>query len=197
MSLGDAFQADVDQALDLSARQAPLPDMPKPRGLWRTAADSLIGAGAKMQASALEVGKVIGPALTFAADPSNAEALEQIKQPPDFRQNELSRPFRDFERGLRPDPATAGKAEQVVYGAVGPLATLVGSTVFGGLPGLVAASAEAGFSQSEDLAQQGVDFKTRTAVGALTAGVTAGTALLPMAGQTLKQTAGLYLLGLR
>ena len=88
MSLGDAYQDDVDRALDASAALAPDPVAPKPRGLWRTAADSLIGAGAKIQASALEVGNVIGPALALSADPSNADALEAVKRAPDFRQNE-------------------------------------------------------------------------------------------------------------
>lgn len=195
MSLGDAFQADVDKALDFQASQPVAPAKPEPRSLWGVAADSLRGAGSRVMASALEVGQVVGPAFAFAADPSDEESLAQIKKAPDFRQNQMSKPFRDFERGLRPDPATAGKAEQIVYGAVGPIATLVGSAVAGGVPGLVAASAETGFSQAEDLAQQGVDFKTRTAVGTLTAGVTAGSALLPMAGPTVKATVGLYVAG--
>ena len=195
MSLGDAYQEDVDRALDAQARLAPDPVMPKPRGLWRTAADSLLGAGAKLQASALEVGNVIGPALALSADPSNADALEAVKHAPDFRQTEQSKPFRDFERKLRPDPVTASKAEEVVYGATGAMATLVGATVLGGIPGLAAAAGEQGFSTAEDLAQQGVDLKTRTGVGALTAGVTGVSALLPMAGPTVKATVGLYLAG--
>lgn len=195
MSLGDAYQDDVDRALDASAALAPDPVAPKPRGLWRTAADSLLGAGAKLQASALEVGNVIGPALALSADPSNAEALEAVKRAPDFRQTDQSKPFRDFERKLRPDPVTASKAEEVVYGATGAMATLVGGAVLGGVPGLAAAAGEQGFSASEDLAQQGVDLKTRTAVGALTAGVTGASALLPMAGPTVKATIGLYLAG--
>lgn len=195
MSLGDAYQEDVDRALDAQAALPVDRVMPKPRGLWRTAADSLLGAGAKLQASALEVGNVIGPALALSADPSNAEALEAVKRAPDFRQTEQSKPFRDFERKLRPDPVTASKAEEVVYGATGAMATLVGSAVLGGVPGLAAAAGEQGFSAAEDLAQQGVDLKTRTAVGALTAGVTGVSALLPMAGPTLKATIGLYLAG--
>lgn len=195
MSLGDAFQADVDQALDFRAKLAPEPEKPKGRGLWRTAFDSLAGAGAKAQASMLEVGRVVGPALTLSADPSNAEALALVKKAPDFRENEQSKPFRDYERALRPDPVTAGEAEKIVYGFVGPMASLVGGAVVGGIPGLVSVAAETGFSQSEDLAQQGVDIKTRTAIGGLTTVVTAGSALLPMAGSTVPKTIALYALG--
>lgn len=195
MSLGDAYQDDVDRALDAQAALPVDPVMPKPRGLWRTAADSLLGSGAKLQASALEIGNVIGPALALSADPSNADALEAVKRAPDFRQTEQSKPFRDFERKLRPDPVTASKAEEVVYGATGAMATLVGGAVLGGVPGLAAAAGEQGFSASEDLAQQGVDLKTRAAVGALTAVVTGASALLPMAGPTVKATIGLYLAG--
>lgn len=195
MSLGDAFQADVDQALDFRAKLAPEPEKPKGRGLWRTAFDSLAGAGAKAQASMLEVGRVVGPALTLSADPSNAEALDLVKKAPDFRENEQSKPFRDYERALRPDPVTAGEAEKIVYGFVGPMASLVGGAVVGGIPGLASVAAETGFSQSEDLAQQGVDIKTRTAIGGLTTVVTAGSALLPMAGSTVPKTIALYALG--
>lgn len=195
MSLGDAFQADVDQALDFRAKLAPDPEKPKGRGLWRTAFDSLAGAGAKAQASMLEVGRVVGPALTLSADPSNAEALDLVKKAPDFRENEQSKPFRDYERALRPDPVTAGEAEKIVYGFVGPMVSLVGGTVVGGIPGLASVAAETGFSQSEDLAQQGVDIKTRTAIGGLTTVVTAGSALLPMAGSTVPKTIALYALG--
>jgi hypothetical protein len=181
------------------ARQlATLPPEPPPRaqrGMWGTAIDSLRGAAAKTTASMLEVGRVIGPAFTLGADPGNAELLEAVKRPPDFGQNDLSQPFRDFERTLRPDPATASTAERLVYGAVGPMAELVGGAMLGGPAGILAASADTGFSQAEDLRQQGVDLATRTGVGALTATATAAGAFLPMAGSTLKSTAGLYLAG--
>ena len=181
--------------VDALAALPPEPPKRQERGIWKTAVDSLRGAGAKAMASAVEVGRVVGPAVALASDPNDAQALEAVKAPIDFGQNELSKPFRDFERTLRPDPATAGKAEQIVYGAVGPLASLVGAAVVGGPAGIVAASGEMGFSAAEDLRREGVDLGTRTAVGALTAGVNIAGAALPLAGQTLKSTAGLYLLG--
>lgn len=173
---------------------APAPLAKPARGLWRAAADSLIGAGAKIVASMTELGSAVGPALALGADPTSNELLEAVKKPPDFRQNEISKPFRDFERRMRPDPVTAGTAERIVYGAVGPMATVVGGALTGGVPGVLGVAAESGFSASEDLAQQGVDLKTRSAVGAVTA---AGTALavLPAAGQTIKGTVALYLAG--
>lgn len=192
MSLFDLYQDGTDGAVQAMIDAPIAPPKPPERGLWRTAADSLRGAGAKAMASVLEVGGAIGPGLVADLDTA---ALDKAKAPLDFGQSEQSRPFRDFERSLRPDPATAGKAEQIVYGLVGPAVGIVGAAVAGGVPGLVAAAGEMGFSESEELRQKGVDLGTRSAVGALTAGVTAVGGVLPLAGPTLKATAGLYLAG--
>lgn len=189
------MQFDHSEQVNALAALPPEPVKKPERGLWATAKDSLIGAAAKAQASAIEVGNVIGPALALAGDPGNDAALEAVKRPPGFGQTDVSKPFRDFERDLRPDPATAGMAEQIVYGATGPMVSLVGATLLGGPAGLAAASGEMGFSQAEDLRVQGVGLGTRSTVGVLTAGVTAASAALPLAGQTLKQTAALYLTG--
>ena len=59
MSLGALYQADIDKALDLSA-SLPATPPPKPsRGIWATVGDSLRGAGARINASLLEAGKVV------------------------------------------------------------------------------------------------------------------------------------------
>jgi len=109
--------------------------------------------------------------------------------------SDVGRSFRNVAEELRPDPATASTAENVVFGVVRPLAKLAAGGMLAGPAGLGLASAEEGFTQSEDLARQGVDVNTRSKVGTLTAGVTAATAGLPMAGSTLKATAALYLAG--
>jgi hypothetical protein len=101
-----------------------------------------------------------------------------------------------FGADLRPDPLTAGTAENIVFGltkgltkAIGAAATLgpvAGAAVFGGSEGLTAA---------EDLATQGVDQETRTKVGAVTGVMNAAGVLLPVAGKTLAQTAALVVAG--
>jgi hypothetical protein len=192
MALGDLYQGDVDLSLAQMAAAPIDPPKPESRNWFRAAYDSLRGhVGAKTAASVLELGAAIGPGMVADLDNS---ALDQAKKPLSFRQNEQSKPFRDFEKTLRPDPLTSSKAEQIIYNTVGPLASIASGMVLGGLPGLAAAAAEQGFSQSEDLAQQGVDLKTRTAIGTLTAGVNTAMGVVPMAGPTLKATAGLYLL---
>jgi hypothetical protein len=195
MSLGALYQADIDKALDLSAALPATPP-PKPsRGIWATVGDSLRGAGARINASLLEAGNVVGAAATI--DINTEESLEVLKGDPDriFRENDLSRQFREFERTLRPDPATASTAEQVVYGLVGPAASLVGGALLGGLPGVGLVSAEMGFSESENLAREGVSLGARSGVGAVTTAVNTAFAALPMMGSSLKTTAGLYLTG--
>ena len=151
--------------------------------------------GARIGASLLEVGKVAGAAATI--DMNTEESLAVLKGEPDrlFRENDLSRQFRDFERALRPDPATASTAEMVIHGLVGPAAALVGGALLGGLPGVGLVSAEMGFSEAEDLAREGVSLGARTGVGAVTAATNTAFAALPMMGASLKTTAALYLTG--
>ena len=192
MAWGEVFQADTDRVIaDLARSQ--LPTARKERGLWATAGASIAGAGAKGVAAALEVGRVIGPALAF--DPTSDESLAAVKAKPDFGESDITKPIRDYERSLRPDPQTASKAEQLVYGAVGPVASLVGGAIVAGPAGLLGASVSEGMGHAEDLRQSGVDIGTRTAVGAVTAAVTFGSAALPLMGSTVPRTLGLYAAG--
>jgi hypothetical protein len=52
-----------------------------------------------------------------------------------------------------------------------------------------------GLTTAEDLANQGVDQQTRSKVGAVTGAMSAAGVVLPVAGKTLAQTAGLVLVG--
>lgn len=183
---------DLEAVRALAGTPVPKP-APPDRGLWRAALDSVVGAGAKALASAVEVGSALGAAAAF--DPTSDASLEAVKRPLEFGQNDVSKPYRDFERRLRPDPATAGKAEEVVYGAVGPVAEFITAGLLGGPAGLAAAAGEMGFSTAEDLRQQGVSLPARTAVGAVTAALAGGGAVVPLVGATPARTLGLWAIG--
>lgn len=113
----------------------------------------------------------------------------------DYR-SEAGALFRNVARDYRPDPATTHAAEQVVFdiARVGSKA-ITAAVAMGNVPGAVAAGMEEGFSQADDLAQQGVDLATRTKVGAVTAVTNAASFALPVAGKTWQQTVGLALAG--
>jgi hypothetical protein len=102
----------------------------------------------------------------------------------------------EYARSLRPDPATASAAENVVFGLTRGLTKAVGSVVaLGPAAGAVAfGGSEAGVTY-EDLTRQGVDPATAGKAAAVSGVVNAASVVLPMAGPTLKATAGLYLAG--
>lgn len=113
----------------------------------------------------------------------------------DYR-SEGGRLFRNVAKEYMPDPLTAHGAEVVV----GDLFRLGGKAVSAGMTlgpvaGAVVSGLEEGFTASDKLADQGVDLKTRTKVGAVTAAVTAAGFALPVAGKTIPQTVGLALAG--
>lgn len=211
MALGDLYQQDVDRSLSTMAALPPesAPKRNDERTAWGAPWRAVKAAAADVLGSTADVIKGYGAAsaMTLEADPvaraalgdkaiqqGAAEGRRQIESG-EALVSDVGRSFRSVSEEQRPDPATASKAEQIVFGVVRPVAKLVGGGLTMGPIGIGLASAEEGFTQSEDLRQQGVDVATRTKIGALTAVTNAVGAFLPMAGPTLKATAGLYLLG--
>lgn len=209
MSLGDLYQQDVDRSLATMAAAPPEPPKRDDRSAWGAPWRAVKAAAADVLGSTADVLKGYGAAsaMTLEADPvaravlgdkavqeGAAEGRRQIATG-EALVSDVGQSFRQVSKDQRPDPATASKAEQIVFGVVRPVTKLVGAGVTLGPIGIGLASAEEGFTQSEDLREQGVDLATRTKIGTLTAGMNAAGAFLPMAGPTLKATAGLYLPG--
>lgn len=96
----------------------------------------------------------------------------------------------------RPDPVTAHTAERLVFDFSRFATKAIGYSLAGGpVVGGALTAADEGMTAAEQLRQQGVDEGTRTAAGAV-AGVAAGLGVvLPVAGRTALQTAGLVALG--
>lgn len=110
--------------------------------------------------------------------------------------SEAGRAFRNVSADYTPDPQTAHVAESAVFNLfrVGSKA-LTSAATMGNIPGAVVAGIEEGFTQSDQLGQQGVDLATRSKVGAVTALTNALGFALPVAGATWKSTAALAVAG--
>ena len=209
MSLGELYQQDVDRSLSTMAAIPPDPPKRDERTAWGAPWRAIKAAAADVLGSTADVLKGYGAAsaMTLEADPVARAVLgdkavqqgaaegRRLFATGEALVSDVGQSFRQVSKDQRPDPVTASKAEQIVFGVVRPVSKLVAGGVMAGPFGIVGAAGEEGFTQSEDLREQGVDFATRTKIGTLTAGVNAAGAFLPMAGPTLKATAGLYLLG--
>lgn len=133
---------------------------------------------------------------TEAEDKQNREAVEKLRTTgPDYM-TEGGRSFRNVAQDYTPDPLTAHAAERMVFDFSRVASKAISSAVaLGPIPGAVVAGAEEGFTQSDALAEQGVDLATRSKVGAVTAATNAVSFALPVAGKTVAQTAVLVLAG--
>lgn len=205
MGLLDAYQDSTDTALDVMAKLPPeAPKIGAKHSAWSTLPRAIAAAATEITGGALDLAGAYGQVqAAYGADPFDPEKRKERLEIADRLKDEginwrtdESKGVYKFARDLRPDPLTASKAEQIIFGlgkgltkaigagmALGPVA---GAAVFGGSEGAV---------QAEDLAEQGVDFETRAKVGGVAAAINAAGMALPVAGQTLKQTAGLVVAG--
>lgn len=214
---GDAYQADVDAALDLRTADRstadPLPQAPRPLNAWRAATAAPRGVGAAANESAGFLADVLGAFGQVSAGTdarsggmfslsTDEEARQQeqarqkmLKQGIDFT-SEAGEDFRSVAREWMPDPLTAHWSEQTVFSLSRFATKAVGYTMTGGaIPGAALVAADEGMTTASDLKAQGVDEATRTKVGALTGVTSAAGVLLPVAGKTTLQTLGLVVAG--
>jgi hypothetical protein len=214
MPIIDAHEGDLQAAsTDLVQRpQAPRKESPRfsiwgtltaaPKGMAAGAADAagstadLLGAFGQALATTEPSAGGMFSLPTPKERKENAAATEKMRTEGLDFMSEGGRSFRNASRDYMPDPATAHAAEQAVgeLFRVGTKA-IAAAAVMGPVAGAVVSGAEEGFTASDKLAQQGVDLETRSAVGAVTAAVQAGSFALPVAGKTWGQTIGLALAG--
>lgn len=207
MGLLDTYQEGTETSLQFM-QDRPL-EQPKPKPKWSgwstlpravAAGVSEVGAnvsdvlGASAQAYA-DFGLTQNPLQPMTEEQRQARNQSIIDFSPNFRP-EQSKPLYQFSDSLRVDPDTATMAESLFFSLGKGLTKAIGGAVVAGpIGGAAVLGVSEGMTTAEDLANQGVDLATRTQVGAVTGVITGATAALPVAGQTLAQTAGLALVG--
>lgn len=212
MSILDKYAEESERAIVAAPPVAPKPQAPRfslwgmtsaaPKGLAAGAAENIASTadilGAFGQVMGATDGRTGGMFSTMTPKERTdfEKANEQLAADGIDYRSEGGRSFRNVAKDYMPDPLTAHGAEVVV----GDLFRLGGKAVAAGMTlgpvaGAVVAGSEEGFTTSDKLADQGVDLKTRTKVGAVTAAVTAAGFALPVAGKTAGQTIGLALAG--
>lgn len=113
-----------------------------------------------------------------------------------FRDNAAGQALREVSEFYKPDPQTAGKAEQLAFGLTKFVTKAVGHTATLGPIGAVTLGVDEGMTTSEELARQGVDLDTRSKVGAIAGVAAGGSVLLPVAApSSVLKTTGLVLAG--
>ncbi len=177
------------------ARLPPEPPKAPPKAsIWAQIPRGVAAAGAEVfgQLQALDSRINDGmPDRRPADDPWRVEAERGQR-----RQIEIGRRADDFARELRPDAATAGTAEQVLFGLSKGLTKAVGSVVaLGPMGGAAAFGGSEAATTYGDLTRDGVDPGTAGKAAAVVGVANTVGVALPMVGPTLKATAGLYLAG--
>ena len=185
----------ADATLAASPRYiAPPRVAPEPKfSAWSAIPRGIGEAGAQVMATVADVGGAL--AYVRDASPEQRRQMDATGVPASAFSSEFGDSLRDRGRELRPDPQTAGVAEQLLYGFARGAAKIVGGAVVGGVPGVLAMGVEEAVSQSDDLRRTGVtDPEVRSKAG-LVQGAGLAAAALPVVGQSLKATAALYLAG--
>lgn len=208
MGLLDAYEDSANTALKVMESRPPEIEKPKAKhSAWSAPFRAVAAGGAEVLGNVIDVAAAAGQVSAsvggitpgFDAQKNrqqSVEAMDTLKTDGiNWRTDEGQQAYK-FGADLRPDPQTAGTAENLVFSLTKGLTKAIGSAAtLGPVAGAAAFGASEGMTASEDLATQGVDLETRSKVGAVTAGFNAAGVLLPVAGQTLKQTAGLVAVG--
>lgn len=210
MGLLDAYQDSTDTALRVMAARPLEPEAPTPkRSAWTAPFRAVAAGAAEVAGNVMDTAGAFGQVsaaaggLTPGFDPDQAknrnatvEAFDKLKtEGIDWRIDEGRQAYK-FGADLRPDPLTAGAAENIVFVLTKGLTKAIGAAAtLGPVGGATAFGASEGMTTAEDLATQGVDQETRTKVGAVVGAMSAAGVALPVAGKTLAQTAGLVVTG--
>ncbi len=197
MSLLDLHGPDIAAAAPLY-----VPPAPKPRRAWGEATALFRGAGEGLTQIGATIGAVLAQgdsAVGSGLEPNPLMGTDAGRMVSEVGAERRRQRDRDIEairaggRSLRPDEA-ASTAEQVIYGMARSVTKVVGGAVAGGVPGILAVSAEEAFTQTGEARREGIDSRTAAALG-LVQGAGLALAALPAAGQTFAGTAALYAAG--
>lgn len=210
MGVLDAFASDTDAAFRAMDARPEMPEPPKPKhSAWTAIPRALAAAGAEVVGNVSDVLDAFGQTAAATGgmgagirtpdekrDQQADEAFRKLTTEGIDWRSEDSRAAYAFGRDLRPDPLTAGAAEQAVFGITKSVTKAVGSALtLGPVGGALGFGLSEGMTAADDLADQGVDAETRFKVGGITAGMGTVGALLPVAGSTTAKTVALVVGG--
>lgn len=201
----DLYVEDSERAINEIAARPPVLKKQEPSfsawGMIRGLGKSVPAGVAEVIGSTADVLKGYGQ-VSAATQPSTmfgnvtekqsqdqAAAFQKMQTEGIDMDSNIGRSFRNAGQEYMPDPATAHQSEVIVaeFGRV--MTKAIGSTMLTGTP--IPAALEEGMTASDKLQQQGVDKKTATKVGLVTAAANSVAFGLPVAGSTLTATVGL------
>lgn len=210
MGMLDAYADDTAATLQAMQERPVMPEPPKPKhSAWTAIPRALAAAGAEVVGNVSDVLDAFGQTAAATGgmgagirtpdekrDQQADEAFRKLTTEGIDWRSEDSRAAYAFGRDLRPDPLTAGTAEQAIFGITKSVSKAVGSALtLGPVGGALGFGVSEGMTAAEDLADLGVDAETRFKVGGITAGMGTVGALLPVAGSTTAKTVALVLGG--
>lgn len=210
MGVLDAYQDSIDTALRIMDARPLEPEAPTPkRSAWTTPFRAVAAGVAEVAGNVMDTAGAFGQVsaaaggLTPGFDPDAAknrnatvEAYDRLKTDGINWRTDEGRQAYKFGTDLRPDPLTAGTAENIVFGLTKGLTKAIGAAAtLGPIGGAAAFGTSEAMTTAEDLAAQGVDQTTRVKAGAVSGVANAAGVLLPVAGKTLAQTAALVVTG--
>jgi hypothetical protein len=175
----------LDASADVMQAAAPvyIPPPPPKASAWAKAGAF---ATAIPRGITQAVGEVGASAVEFAAAP--------FKDTEDNPAQRVADSIRWAAQSYRPDAQTATTAETLLHGFARGATKIIGGALTAGPAGVIAAGLEEANTQAEALQMQGVDSSTARQAG-FVQGAGLALAALPIAGQTIKGTLGLYAAG--
>lgn len=188
---------DLNADVALAARPR-FVEQPKPQlktSIWQDAAALATAIPRGAGEGVAQVGATMAEIMAGYGDTmARMESGQSLQDRAPNMQSDFADSLRARGREFRPDAQSATAAEQVLFGFARGATKIVGGAVAGGAPGVVLAGVEEGYTQSGELIAEGVDPTTARKAGAVQ-GAGLALAALPVAGQTLRATAALYLAG--
>lgn len=206
MGLFDTYGDSNARAIDYQASLPQEPPKPQPKwNAWSSPLRGPVSGVAKSLSNLADVVQGYGAAGAIAAeaDPvaisvlgkqaieqGAAEGRRQIATGEATR-SEVGDSLRAAADAYKPDPATAGRAEQLIFGLTEGVTKAVAHALTMGPAAPVTFGVDTGMDVASELAAKGIDQDTALKAAAAYGGVNALAFLLPVAGNTWGQTMGL------
>lgn len=159
------------------------------------ASDLVSGASQAYVDPSMMLGAAVNPEVGAMIDKQTNEAVSKAKGGT-LLESRLGTAAYDLADTFKPNPTDSTRADQIVQGAVSGLTQILPAAIIGG-PAAAAAvgGTSIGLGRAEELKREGVDVATRSKVGAVSGGMGAVGAVLPVAGTGLASTLGLVAVG--